>query len=561
MVADLVRTQGEKKVDKRIGLLTSLVALFFMGSAPAEAGTCPTGSLAPVLVNWGTNDATGHRFEVYRAAKISWVDAKACADNLQFEGVEGHLATITSSSEHEYVNDLKNNIVFPSTSPGPLALAGEVWVGGSQVTGAPNAHTGWEWENGEGVISVPGKTPAPDYYSNWAPAPPAPTAEPNDYYGQDSENYLAIGLYDRKSDGSYDPDGTGWNDEGAVGNIKGFIVEYDTPRTVGACDGTTACTTIEGQTLTFPQNTTGNITFSAYEFRDPRVVIDNDDPNKYKCRSPREGLTLFREEDGFPENEELRIPAYLCGSPNFVVVKVNSDDLSQTALDGILKGVVEVENKTDQILPGNVYKCFDPLVTPPLTTPYAPDPQYQDVVVWQSTDPSRMFEDGIEAGPAPDYVDAAYVGAATEATNGCRSTTAKVRGASYFVVGMHINFGDDAYDYPAVANYEQFVKLTSYKLSLLRTSVDLSRQFGSIKKPDWQAMSSQLKNAFNKLNAGDPAGALSSMQQFVFKVNSSIYSPATGGYTGFNFNGDHLMRGENIVFTLRVKVVPFKPVP
>jgi hypothetical protein len=74
-------------------------------------------------------------------------------------------------------------------------------------------------------------------------------------------------------------------------------------------------------------------------------------------------------------------------------------------------------------------------------------------------------------------------------------------------------------------------------------------------------MSSQLKNAFNKLNAGDPAGALSSMQQFVFKVNSSIYSPATGGYTGFNFNGDHLMRGENIVFTLRVKVVPFKPVP
>ena len=46
---------------------------------------------------------------------------------------------------------------------------------------------------------------------------------------------------------------------------------------------------------------------------------------------------------------------------------------------------------------------------------------------------------------------------------------AKVRGASYFVVGMHIDFGNAAYDYaqPA-ANYEQFVELTKYKLSLLQ---------------------------------------------------------------------------------------------
>jgi hypothetical protein len=91
--------------------------------------------------------------------------------------------------------------------------------------------------------------------------------------------------------------------------------------------------------------------------------------------------------------------------------------------------------------------------------------------------------------------------------------------------------------------------------------VDEARAYGSIKKPDWQAMSSQLKNAISKLGAGDPAGALSSMQQFVFKVNSSSYSEPTGPYVGFNFNGDHLMRGENIVFTLRVKVVPYKPVP
>ena len=67
-----------------------------------------------------------------------------------------------------------------------------------------------------------------------------------------------------------------------------------------------------------------------------------------------------------------------------------------------------------------------------------------------------------------------------------------------------------------------------------------------------------LENAINKLNAGDPAGALSSSQQFVFKVNSSTYSAPS---VTFNYNGDHLMRGENIVFTLRVKVIPYKPVP
>ena len=523
-------------MDKRIGLFAGLAALLAMGSVNVQAA-CPA-----TPVNEGINVATGHIFEIYEQANISWLEAKVCAESksqydINGKAVKGHLATITSSSEDAYVNGLKRDDL--DEADGTRALAGEVWVGGSQDPLAPNAYTGWTWENGEGVISVPGLTPGPDYYSNWAPSPPAPDGrpEPNDYYGTGSENYLAIGLYST----------TGWNDEGSLGNIKGFIVEYDTPRTVGACDGgTTACTTIEGQTLTFPPNTTGNITFSAYEFTDPRVGSDN------KCTTaPRRELTLFRTEDGFASGEELRIPAYLCGSPNFVVVKVNSADLSQTALDGILTGAVEVENKTDQILPGNVYKCFDPLVTPPLTTPYAPDPQYQDVVVWQSTNPMNMFEQtAITSTRLTDYV-----GAATEATNGCRSTTAKVRGASYYVVGMHIDFGSDAYDYPAAANYDQFLALTKYKLALLRESVDRSRTDGSVKKPDWQAMSSQLKNASNKLNAGDPAGALSFMQQFVFKVNSSTYSPNS---SGFNYNGDHLMRGENIVFTLRVKVIPFK---
>ena len=77
-------------------------------------------------------------------------------------------------------------------------------------------------------------------YTNWA------ATEPNNNGG--IENHLTVGRY---PDNLY-----GWNDEGsAPGSIGGFIVEYDTPRTSAECvgyDQLEACTTIEGQTLTFP---------------------------------------------------------------------------------------------------------------------------------------------------------------------------------------------------------------------------------------------------------------------------------------------------------------------
>ncbi len=506
-------------MNKGIGLFIGLTALF-AGSAGAA---CPSG---PVFA--ATNEATGHVFEVYRADGISWVDAADCAGNTSISGAAGHLATITSSSENQWVID---ELLIPSLDAAPL-LKSQVWVGGYQEPGFGEPGGGWRWVNSEGPFS--GSNGNPDFTS-WA------ASEPNNSGG--IENHLTVGRY---PDNLY-----GWNDEGAaLSSIGGFIVEYDVPRTAACTPGSTeptqSCQTIDGQTLVFPTGSyTGGdtIKFTAFEFTDPRVDAFG------KCTVNPGPLTLFTDA-AFGSDAQLRIPAYLCGSPKFVVVKVNSEDLE------ILKGTVLVEHKTTEIvLPDNLYKCFDPILGNPTTDPlYSPDPQFQDVVVWQSTDPTRMLEYFNGTG--------IYEGAATEATNGCGSTVAKVRGASYFVVGMHIDFGG-GFDYAdnPVGNYQQFVALTQYKLSLLRKSIDLARTYGSVKKPDWQAMSSQLKNAVNKLNAGDPAGALSSMQQFVFKVNSSTYSAATGTYAGFNFNGDHLMRGENIVFTLRVKVVPYKPVP
>ena len=515
-------------MDRKIGLFAGLTALFAMGSAHAQY-VCPTVTPQKLTVPNNINPETGHTFDVYKANGICWAQAQAFVSTLPAQGgptIFPYLATITSSSENKWIVD---NLLTPALSLSIPLSQSQVWVGGYRDAAALG---GWRWENDEGPFSgVNGGTG----YTNWA----AVEGEPNNTGG--IENWLTLGRY---ATNLY-----GWNDEGsAVGSIGGFIVEYDTPRTAAECTGTAtsteACTTINGQTLTFPTGTFeagDTIQFTAYEFNDPRVGPDG------KCTVSPGALTLFTDTAAFGSNSELRIPAYLCGSPRFVVVKVNSEALT------ITKGTVFVENETtEKVLPSNLYKCFDPILgNPAVNTLYAPDPQYQDVVVWQTTDPTKMSEDSINTSIG------IYDGAATEATNGCGSTTAKVRGASYFVVGMHIDFGNDG-DYPALQNYANFVALTQYKLSVVQKSVDESRTAGSVKKPDWQAMSSQLKNAISKLSAGDPAGALTSMQQFVFKVNSSTYGPVTNG---FNYNGDHLMRGENIVFMLRVKIIPYKPVP
>ena len=510
-------------MDKRIGLFVGLTALFAMGSAHAQ-NACPESPR-----NAGINVATGHNFETYYAPEISWEQAKICAASKTVGGAQGYLATITSSAEDAYVNGLK----LDTAGDGALRLPGEVWVGGSQLPGQSRPGTGWRWENGEGSIATLDE-PSPGY-SNWLPS------EPNDAGGFDSESHLAIGLF-------ADGDDPRWNDEGNLANITGYIVEYDIPRTSSDCTTETGepkpCATIDGQTLTFPagsfNQTADTVEFQTFEFADPRVDLDG------KCTvGLRRSLTLFKQSDGFEPGVELRIPPYLCGSPKFVVVKVNSKDLS------ILNGAVLVVNNTAVVLPDNLFKCSDPILN---NLAANPDPQYQDVVVWQSTNPDNMLEN---ATTLPGYTgNPDYVGAATEATNGCSSTVAKVRGASYFVVGLHIDFGG-GFDYPgnALGNYEEFVKLTRYKLTLLRQSIRNARSEGSLRPVVSTTMEALIALAIYRLDQGNPAGALNQVRQFLRLVNLANYTQIPDR----NYNGDHLMRGENIAFTLKVKVVPFKP--
>jgi hypothetical protein len=359
-------------------------------------------------------------------------------------------------------------------------------------------------------------------YADWV-SPDEPNDGGNDYVENHQEDHLALGRY---------PDRRGWNDEGsAPTSIGGYIVEYDVPR-AAACTGP-SCQTIQGQTLVFPAGSIppgATIKFNAFEFSDPRV-------GTAKCGV--DPLILFSDpNDGKPE---LRIPPYLCGSPKFVVVAVDSSQLN------ILDGTVFVENKTDVVLPGNLYQCTDPIFQ---NFPTQGDPQFQDVVVWQTTDPTRMLEDL----PGNRGVDAQFAGAAGEFTNACGSSEAKIKGASYYVVGLHIDFGPGYTWNPNTAgNHDRFVALTLYKLSLLQQSVVNSKAAGALKNGDATKMGAQLDNAVKKLARGEPSDALESVNKFLKFVAAAKYTLIPGE----NYNGEHLMRGTNIEFMLRVKIIPY----
>jgi hypothetical protein len=127
----------------------------------------------------------------------TWPQAKAVAEARTWGGVQGHLATITDRAEDEFVE-----LIRSSSLPKSDVLQ-EAWVGGFQPVGS-KPRDNWQWIDGEGPIAG---------YENWLPG------EPNDGYGEDSENYLTVGLWHQ----------FGWNDAGNYNNhmLRGYIIEYE----------------------------------------------------------------------------------------------------------------------------------------------------------------------------------------------------------------------------------------------------------------------------------------------------------------------------------------------
>jgi hypothetical protein len=147
-------------------------------------------------VYWAGN---GNYYELVDLG-TTWDEANAAANAMTYNGVQGHLVTITTAQENIFLTD----------SFGGDALHSH-WIGGYQPDGSVEPDGGWTWVTGE-----------PFSYNNWAAG-----GEPNNY---GDEKYIGF-------DHGLSVDGKQWNDlpllwdlndPTALFNCNGFVVEYDT---------------------------------------------------------------------------------------------------------------------------------------------------------------------------------------------------------------------------------------------------------------------------------------------------------------------------------------------
>jgi hypothetical protein len=134
-------------------------------------------------VQWPTN---GHWYEVVEpSGGLNWTDADLAARGRTWQGIPGHLATITSQGEQDFIAAMLGTTNY--------------WLAGYQdPTSSPPADD-WHWQTSETWS-----------YTHWQPG------EPNDYYGAGVESCLQI----------YNSSLGTWNDVRCIEN-NGYIVEYD----------------------------------------------------------------------------------------------------------------------------------------------------------------------------------------------------------------------------------------------------------------------------------------------------------------------------------------------
>jgi fibronectin type 3 domain-containing protein len=139
------------------------------------------------------NPANDHWYQLIRTpGELNWPDARAAAQSLSFAGNRGHLATITSAAERDFIN---------TQLTGRIDLYA-VWLGGYQDPGAPDYQEpdrGWRWVTGE-----------PFQYTNWHPG------EPND--SPRNSNALQLSVIW----------GGEWDDRlNNEARLPGYLVEYE----------------------------------------------------------------------------------------------------------------------------------------------------------------------------------------------------------------------------------------------------------------------------------------------------------------------------------------------
>src|SRR5262245_26967468 len=56
----------------------------------------------------------GHYYQVVIANRVSWESAKAAAENMSYQGIQGHLATIGSRQEDQFLHQLRQQVLSAS---------------------------------------------------------------------------------------------------------------------------------------------------------------------------------------------------------------------------------------------------------------------------------------------------------------------------------------------------------------------------------------------------------------------------------------------------------------
>lgn len=476
-----------------------------LGLAATQAGATTYTPPAPQLHD-------GRYYQVVIANKISWDAAKAAAEQKTFQGVQGHLATIGSPEEDAFVHQLRQQVL---NKPHPTLSGTELWVGGFQVpcaTTTPEPGCGWMWLNGESI--APTNTASP--YTNWLPGEPNNQKHTPDSLHRATEEHLAIG-----KGGAF-----GWNDEGNFTNVWGYVVEYGDTITVPASTCTAesgGCNPSGAQILQFPPNAelAPDATLTA------RVTRFSDNPS----RCGNQALTLF--------NGAVVIPPYLCGHPDFIVIETQTEGVE------VPSGAVEVENLTEDVLPGNLFGCTAVRQNP--SGVIDPDPSHRDVVAWQAQNPQDMLETTFGSGR--------FFGTVAEVTYDCGSSRGKVVNGSYHFVGLRIHPGpgNELADGNPQGNRASFTDLTRYKLNLLRESVQDSKI--ALPKLPHLALRVFAEAAIYFHDRGRYNLALLNVRLFLKTVERTKYKEIPGE----NFNGDHLMRGSNLEFMYAEKILPFEP--
>ena len=140
----------------------------------------PISSSEVKRIEYTDGTPTGRYKAVLVPEGITWEEANKAA-----QAMGGHLATITSAAENDYVYSLVANDDRFWYKYGTDLIGLGPWLGGYQPPGSPEPSGGWRWVTGE-----------PFTYSNWA------SGQPDNYRGEDYLHYWGAGT----------PKGSKWND-------------------------------------------------------------------------------------------------------------------------------------------------------------------------------------------------------------------------------------------------------------------------------------------------------------------------------------------------------------